>query len=297
MYFLMQWGIRELVGTNEVLLRLPSFLALGLGTLRPVPLGKLLFDAETGLLPGVVFASTGSVAFAAADARPYALALTALISATHVLVRWLDRGRWRDAGIRSAGHAHHLPALPVRGHAARPCRLRRLPGQRRCRGPEEPGRDEHLGSGNVSASRGRSFRITARAKGNLTFPPHLTFARAAPGARPPGARGGTAHGSGGDRVGVPAAVPAAPLGSRCPAARVPVDDPPAPRALRGLPPGARLTVRGSIRVLLQSGGGSRCGVGGAVNGVRAGQAAHGHRCRGRSSHIRPYVRAAQPPPY
>jgi 4-amino-4-deoxy-L-arabinose transferase-like glycosyltransferase len=94
-YYVIEWMARH-VGRSEVALRLPSIAALALGTYLLFRLARYLFDAETGLLAAIAFATLGSVAVAAADVRPYAFAVTATIAATLALIRWLDRGRIVD---------------------------------------------------------------------------------------------------------------------------------------------------------------------------------------------------------
>lgn len=98
-YLMLAWTVRSVAGANEVALRLPSLLALGLGTFLLYRLGRRLFDHETGLLAAVAFASMPVVAFLAIDARPYALALTLLIGSGLALVRWLDDDRLADGAL------------------------------------------------------------------------------------------------------------------------------------------------------------------------------------------------------
>jgi 4-amino-4-deoxy-L-arabinose transferase-like glycosyltransferase len=84
-------------GPSEFVMRLPSTIAMGFATFLLYRLGALLFDRSTGLLAALVFACLPGIAFAAADARPYAFAMLAFIAATLMLVRWLDTGHVRDA--------------------------------------------------------------------------------------------------------------------------------------------------------------------------------------------------------
>lgn len=134
-YLMLAWLVRSIGGANEVALRLPSLLALGLGTFLLYRLGRRLFDRETGLLAVVAFASVPVVAFMAVDARPYALSLTLLIGSALALVRWLDDGKLGDAFLSAicgalAVSTHYLfsvALIPQFLYA-----LQRLPkGQRR----------------------------------------------------------------------------------------------------------------------------------------------------------------------
>jgi mannosyltransferase len=126
------------LGVGEVALRLPSLLSSALAVVFLARLGARVADRETGLLCAIAFAVHKDVAFAAVDARPYAVALLALIAASLALVRWLDEGRWRDALLWAllaalALHAHLVfapvwsahavyAALRVRGGASRATR-------------------------------------------------------------------------------------------------------------------------------------------------------------------------------
>jgi mannosyltransferase len=91
-YSFLDWFFYRLPGPHELLLRLPSFLAM-------CAAAYLLYKVAVrtvgplGAWPAViVFASIEPVAFAAADARPYAIAMLAVIGAMLMLVRWFDKG-------------------------------------------------------------------------------------------------------------------------------------------------------------------------------------------------------------
>jgi dolichyl-phosphate-mannose-protein mannosyltransferase len=117
-YFFVAWLSRLVGGTSEVVLRLPSVVFMGIATFLVYRLGKRLIDTETGILGAFVFVSMGGVAFAAADARPYALAVMLLVASTLLLVRWLEGGRpWDAVGHAVLGaltiYTHYLFALGV----------------------------------------------------------------------------------------------------------------------------------------------------------------------------------------
>ena len=63
---------------------------------------RLFGDVNVARLAAYIFVLLPPVAFAAADARPYALALAALVGATVVLFRWMESERLRD-GILYVG--------------------------------------------------------------------------------------------------------------------------------------------------------------------------------------------------
>jgi len=88
---------RSVLGASEVALRLPSLIAMLAAAFAVLGLGRALFDRSTGLCAAAAFLVFPQIEFAAADARPYALAVLGAVLSTGALVRWLDRGRARDA--------------------------------------------------------------------------------------------------------------------------------------------------------------------------------------------------------
>src|SRR5205823_2604271 len=104
-----------------IALRMPSVIAACVATLLLYRLGKRLLDREAALLAGIVFVASAGVAFHAADARPYALALAFLVASTLALVRWLDRRRTRDLiayAVLAAltVYTHYLFAVAILAH-------------------------------------------------------------------------------------------------------------------------------------------------------------------------------------
>jgi hypothetical protein len=97
-YFVLIWLWTQVAGTSEIALRLPSLIAALGACAALAKLGtSLTRDRETGLLAMVVFASTWNAFRESVDARPYMLGLLALLCLALCLIRWLDKGRWRDA--------------------------------------------------------------------------------------------------------------------------------------------------------------------------------------------------------
>jgi 4-amino-4-deoxy-L-arabinose transferase-like glycosyltransferase len=122
LYYLVAWLAHFVPGRTEVILRLPSLIAMIAATWRLYKLAARLFDVETAPFVVLVFACSEHVAFAAADARPYALALLLLIPSTWMLVCWLDSGRlFHAAGYvlltALTIYVHPLFALALAGHA------------------------------------------------------------------------------------------------------------------------------------------------------------------------------------
>jgi Dolichyl-phosphate-mannose-protein mannosyltransferase len=104
LYYFIAWVVKLLVGRSEVGLRFPSFVfALGAASLIYL-IGKRLFDRETGIVSVIAFAVWPSIAFAASDARPYALGALVVLAATFALIRWLDGDRlvWAVAYVAFA---------------------------------------------------------------------------------------------------------------------------------------------------------------------------------------------------
>ncbi len=88
---------RAIGGSGEIALRLPSLLAAAAAAWVLFRLGRELFDRESGLFAAAIFSGYPLVCFAAGDARPYAFGVLSTTGALWALVRWLDRGRVREA--------------------------------------------------------------------------------------------------------------------------------------------------------------------------------------------------------
>ena len=79
-------------GTSEIALRLPSLLATALTAWLLFRLAEHFLDREAGVLVVVVFVSLHEIAKqAAANARPYAIALLLVVASVLQLVRWLSQ--------------------------------------------------------------------------------------------------------------------------------------------------------------------------------------------------------------
>jgi 4-amino-4-deoxy-L-arabinose transferase-like glycosyltransferase len=96
-YYLVAWPAVHLGGHNEIIIRLPSIIAMGVATFFIYRIGTRLCDEETGLVAAAVFVAIQGVSYAAADARPYAFTLMALTGFVLALLRWLDKTRFLDA--------------------------------------------------------------------------------------------------------------------------------------------------------------------------------------------------------
>jgi mannosyltransferase len=100
----------------EPALRLPSLVAMAIAAALVYQLGRYMADQRTGLLSAVAFLCIHPVAFAAIDARPYALGLALLVASMLFLLKWLDSSRRLYAVIYVIASAlvvytHYLLAL------------------------------------------------------------------------------------------------------------------------------------------------------------------------------------------
>lgn len=139
LYYVLLWPVRAVFGTSEAVLRLPSLIGMGLAAFLLYRLGRKLFDAGTGLIAAAVFVALPSIAFAAADARPYALAMATTVGSSLALLRWLDSGRTRDGVVYAVTVAatiylQYLFALALAAHGV--ILLFRLGRRSTVRGPQ-----------------------------------------------------------------------------------------------------------------------------------------------------------------
>ena len=110
-YHALAWAAVALGGSREWVVRIPSILAMAGAALLLYRIALRFFDRGTALLAVVVFVCFEDVAFAAADARTYALSVLAVNASMLLLLRWLDSGRLL-AGLAYAASA----AFVVYGH-------------------------------------------------------------------------------------------------------------------------------------------------------------------------------------
>jgi 4-amino-4-deoxy-L-arabinose transferase-like glycosyltransferase len=123
LYYAIVWAFRTVGGNSEAVLRLPSLIAAAVSVVLLYRLARTLIGREAARLAVLVFAAGQVVAFEASEARPYAMATTAVIASTYVLVRWLDDGHRWDLALGYALLAvtvvwlHYLFALALVPHA------------------------------------------------------------------------------------------------------------------------------------------------------------------------------------
>jgi hypothetical protein len=121
LYYLITLAVRRVAGTSEAALRFPSVVAAAACVFFVYRIGRRLFDRDAALIAATVTAVVPGVTYAAADARPYALALAASTACTLALLRWLESSRAADrvlyvlAGALTV-YAHYLFALTLVSH-------------------------------------------------------------------------------------------------------------------------------------------------------------------------------------
>lgn len=99
-YYVFIWFWTQLFGVSEIALRIPSLIAALGACIALARLGTVLTrDREVGLLAAIVLASSWNVYRESVDARSYMLGLVVLLCLGLSLVRWIEKGRWRDAWL------------------------------------------------------------------------------------------------------------------------------------------------------------------------------------------------------
>jgi mannosyltransferase len=121
-YYLLMWPVVHAFGTGEVVLRLPSLLAMTAAAAGVAALGRRLHSPRAGLLAGLVFAVLPQVSRYAQEGRSYALVLACAVLASYLLVRAAaEPGRRWLAGygcaVAALGLLNLFGLLLLAGHA------------------------------------------------------------------------------------------------------------------------------------------------------------------------------------
>lgn len=121
LYVVLMWFIETVTGLSELGLRFPSLLGMVGTCYLSYRLGRRVYDQWVGLFAAVFLAFLPAIAFAATDARPYALAMMMLVGSTLALINWLDSASTRNALIYAASTAavaylHYMFILPLLAH-------------------------------------------------------------------------------------------------------------------------------------------------------------------------------------
>jgi mannosyltransferase len=121
-YYVLMHVWVSLVGGSDVMLRLPSVLAMAASAGLTARLGTRLASPRVGLLSGLVFAVLPTTSRYAQEARPYALVVLAAVLCSLALVRVLDEprvGRLLTYALATAllGLLHAIALLLIPAHA------------------------------------------------------------------------------------------------------------------------------------------------------------------------------------
>ncbi|MFE0589605.1 glycosyltransferase family 39 protein [Micromonospora echinospora] len=120
-YYALMHLVTGLLGDSELVLRLPSMLAMAGAAGLVGALGTRLASPRVGLTAGLIFAVLPSTSRYAQEARPYGLAIFAAVLATWLLVRAIDRpgaGRWVPyaGAVALLGLTQFVGLLLLAGH-------------------------------------------------------------------------------------------------------------------------------------------------------------------------------------
>ncbi|MEU4178481.1 glycosyltransferase family 39 protein [Streptomyces sp. NPDC026589] len=130
LYYLLMHCLFDVFGTDVVVLRLPSVLAMAAATAGVATLAVHLAGPRAGLCAGIVFAVLPGVQRYAQEGRSYALVCALVVWATYTLVRAVERdrrGMWAAyAGLLLAACLlHEFAVLALAAHALFVPRARR----------------------------------------------------------------------------------------------------------------------------------------------------------------------------
>src|ERR1019366_6031907 len=103
-YYWLPRGAQALLGSSELVYRLPSVLAMAIAVALIARLAGRLIHPRAAWFAAFACLALSGISYQAADARPYALGTLVAAAGALGLVRWLDGGRWRD-GLLFAGSA------------------------------------------------------------------------------------------------------------------------------------------------------------------------------------------------
>ena len=112
-YAYILWLTKTVFGDKEIVLRIPSILAMVAAVYVFYKCARELFDWDVALIAAMVFTLPGGIAFAAIDVRPYPFALLVTNLTILLFLRWMKTHKTRDAalfGVAAAGifYFHYL---------------------------------------------------------------------------------------------------------------------------------------------------------------------------------------------
>ena len=123
-YYLMMWPIAHVLGTGALVLRLPSAVAVAVGTAAVAATGRRLISPWAGLSAGLIYAVLPVVSRYGEEARSYAMVMAVAAISTYLLVRMLGaepaRSRrwiiWYGVSIAALGILNIFGLLLVPAH-------------------------------------------------------------------------------------------------------------------------------------------------------------------------------------
>ncbi|BCY14799.1 glycosyltransferase family 39 protein [Actinoplanes sp. L3-i22] len=120
-YYLFLHFWTAVFGVSEIALRMPSLIAVALGVGVAGELGRRLFSPGVGLLGALLLVAVPQMSRYAQEARAYGLAFLFATTATLLLYRVIDRGRWwrwllYGLAVTLTGLAHIFALLMLAGH-------------------------------------------------------------------------------------------------------------------------------------------------------------------------------------
>ena len=99
LYFGMLWLVYHCVGSSELILRMPSILAMALAALLLYRLAAVLIYPEAGWTAALFFIAMPDTGHLAYQARPYSLAISVALASTLYFWRWLEKRRRLDGAL------------------------------------------------------------------------------------------------------------------------------------------------------------------------------------------------------
>jgi mannosyltransferase len=111
-YYLMMWPIEHVLGPGELVLRLPSAIAVAIGAAFVAALGRRLISPWAGLAAGLLFAVLPVTSRYGQEARSYAMVITVAAISSYLLVRVLTSEPQRQRRWL-AGYAVSIAVLGI----------------------------------------------------------------------------------------------------------------------------------------------------------------------------------------
>ena len=142
-YYVMMWPLAHLFGTGELIMRLPSALAVAVAAAFVAAIGRRLVSPWTGLAAGLLFAVLPVASRYGQEARSYAMVMGVATIVSYLLVRVISaepdgRRRWLagyGVGVAALGFMNIFGLLLLPAHAVTVAlKFRRLRGRRDARG-------------------------------------------------------------------------------------------------------------------------------------------------------------------